>query len=383
MRKWEDIFKDKLEETKDSLPEGVFAEFQARLDEVEAIPKGKRFPLGWVIAATAVAAGLAAVLFLRQPATSEDGIQIVLQTSAPVAHAPESNEVTDPILNESLTTHPITLNHVRSRSLMAYSQVTDSCEIEEIEETAVKPVEKSEIQEDAVPVKAAPQEETVADDPIPPTNSPFFLDKKMNKPIWTRNGTSSNLIMGSGLIAAVITPMFVKSETRIAGYPIINGSEENRTHYLPMRVGFSTSFALSDRLNLTTGLEYLLFSSRFSKDSSEGTKQFVHYLGVPVRLDWTLVSHNGLDLYVGGGFAGDYCLTASLGGNLIEKDGLGLSLLGASGIQYHITDRVGIFVEPEISWTIPSESRKLDTYRSEHPIMFTFATGLRLNIRKK
>ena len=363
MRKWEDIVKDKLEESEGSLPESVFAEFQARLDGVKATPKGKRIPLGWVVAAAAVAGGLAAVLFLRLPTTTKDTIQIIQQSTAPVAHVSESNDVDDSIPNEPLITHSVSLNHGQSRSLMDYSQVTKSREIEEEEEE----IEATD------PVKA---------DPIPSTNSPVLLNNTMNNPIKMRSGTSSSLIMGSGLVAAVITPMFVKSETRTAGDPNINGSGETWTHYLPMRVGFSTSFALSDRLNLTTGLEYLLFSSRFTNDFSEGTKQFVHYLGVPVRLDWTLVSHNGLDLYVGGGFAGDYCLTASSGGNLIEKDGLGLSLLVASGIQYHITDKMGIFVEPEISWKIPSQSRKLTTYRSEHPFMFTVAMGLRLNIAK-
>ena len=382
MRKWEDIVKDKLEETENSLPESVFTEFLTRLDGVETTSQGKQF-LGWVIAATAIAAGLAAVLFLRQPATTEDGIQIVQQTSVPVVLAPESNVKADSLQNEPLITQPITPNQVRSWSLIDYSQVTESCEIEEKTEGAVaNPVEKTEKQEDVDPVLAVLQEETVTDEPIPSTRSPFLLDNIINKPIRMRSGTSSSLIMGSGLVAAIIPPIFVKTETRVAGEPLTNVPGETRTHYLPMRVGFSTSFSISDRLNLTTGLEYLLFTSRFSNDSSKGTKQFVHYLGIPVRLDWTLVSHNGLDLYVGGGIAGDYCLAASLGGNQIEKDGLGVSLLGASGIQYHITNSVGIYVEPELSWTIPSESRKLDTYCSEHPIMFTFATGIRLNIRK-
>lgn len=51
---------------------------------------------------------------------------------------------------------------------------------------------------------------------------------------------------------------------------------------------------------------------------------------------------------MGGGFAGDYCLAASLREKRIEKEGLRMSLLGASSIQYHITDTVGICVEPEI-----------------------------------
>ena len=56
MRKWEDIVKDKLEEADNTLPESVFAQFQARRSAAASAPAPKRFPLLWV-AIPAVAAG--------------------------------------------------------------------------------------------------------------------------------------------------------------------------------------------------------------------------------------------------------------------------------------------------------------------------------------
>ena len=64
MRNWEDIVKEKLEESDGTLPESVFAEFQARRSGAAPAPASKRSPLVWVVA-TAVAAGLAAILLLR------------------------------------------------------------------------------------------------------------------------------------------------------------------------------------------------------------------------------------------------------------------------------------------------------------------------------
>ena len=115
--------------------------------------------------------------------------------------------------------------------------------------------------------------------------------------------------------------------------------------------------------------------------SGENT-QLAHYLGIPVRLDWTLASNKWLDVYLGGGLEADYCLGATLAGEHIAKDGFGLSLLGAGGIQLNLTKQIGLYVEPEISWTIPSESHVLQTYRSDNPVMFSLTSGLRFNIGK-
>ena len=56
--------------------------------------------------------------------------------------------------------------------------------------------------------------------------------------------------------------------------------------------------------------------------------------------------------------------------------------MGAGGIQFNITKRIGIYVEPELSWTVPSENHVLETWRSEYPFMFSVATGLRINFGK-
>ena len=149
--------------------------------------------------------------------------------------------------------------------------------------------------------------------------------------------------MGGGLVAAVLTPILGKSERMTYGGPdpdgnindAINGVSTT-THYLPVKAGLSASFALSDRLNVTTGLEYSLYLSRF-KSLSETEWQQAHYIGIPVRLDYTLLSYKGLDLYLGGGMEADYCLAALRAGEGIEKDGWSFSVLGASGIQYHFT----------------------------------------------
>jgi opacity protein-like surface antigen len=157
----------------------------------------------------------------------------------------------------------------------------------------------------------------------------------------------------------------------------------NYTHYRPLKTGLSARIPLTEKLSVTTGLTYSLYCSRFTYSLSGEKAQQAHYLGIPIRLDWMLASNRWLDVYVGAGVAGDLCVGSALGGNAFAKDGPSFSVLGAGGLQWNMTPRIGLYVEPELSWTAPSDRHVLRTYRQEHPLVFTVATGLRINLGKQ
>ena len=377
MRQWEDIVKDKLEGYESPLPEGSLAEFRARRNAVA--PTKKRRPLFWTMAAaTTLAAGLAAALFLRQPTVPEDAIQLVPQPAAPVAMDTVPADTIDTIQDIPLVAQTVTPKAVRLPA--AIPQQAETVDYTE-------PAESLETTEPAETTPTVPADESVAQETTDITtldSTPFIVICPTAKPVKMKVEPVTGLAMGGGLVAAVLTPILGKSERMTYGGPdpdgnindAINGVSTT-THYLPVKAGLSASFALSDRLNVTTGLEYSLYLSRF-KSLSETEWQQAHYIGIPVRLDYTLLSYKGLDLYLGGGMEADYCLAALRAGKDIEKDGWSFSLLGAGGVQYRFTKKLGVFMEPQITWTIPSENRVLDTYRTDHPFMFSVAGGLRL-----
>ena len=377
MKQWEDIVKDKLEGYESPLPEGSLAEFRTRRDAVA--PAKKRRPLVWsMAAATALAAGLAAVLFLRQPTIPEDAIQLVPQPAVPVAMDTVPADTIDMIPAIPPVAQTVTPKAVRIPA--AIPQQAETVDYTE-------PAESLETTEPAETTPTVPADESVAQETTDMTtlnSTPFIVICPTAKPVKMKVEPVTGLAMGGGLVVAVLTPILGKSERMTYGGPdpdgnindAINGVSTT-THYLPVKAGLSASFALSDRLNVTTGLEYSLYLSRF-KSLSETEWQQAHYIGIPVRLDYTLLSYKGLDFYLGGGMEADYCLAALRAGKDIEKDGWSFSLLGAGGVQYHFTERMGVFMEPQITWTIPSENRVLDTYRTDHPFMFSVAGGLRL-----
>ena len=392
MRNWEDIVKDKLEEPDGTLPESVFAEFQARRSGAAPAPAARRSPLVWVVA-TAVAAGLAAILLLRKPSVPEDSIRIVPQPVPTVAVVSASTavEAEEPIPVRPLIAQAPVPKAAAPKTVAPKAEEPEVAEPEIVEPEPVRPevVEPAEEPTVSEPVAAAP---AVA------TASPFVPQDTPARSVDMHIAPAAGIVAGGGLLAALLAPIAGKGDLmseQASSYsepsygnpldcnpPSFLNEVDHFTHTFPFKGGLSVGIPVSDRLRITTGLEYSLYQTRVSFTKSGEKKQAAHYLGVPLRLDGSLASNRWLDVYVGGGVSGDWCVGATHAGIDIPRDGFSFSLLGAGGVQFKVTRHLGLYVEPEISWTLPSEKRVLETYRSAHPFLFSVATGLRINLDK-
>ena len=446
MKNWEDIIKDKLEGYESPLPEGSLAEFRARRDAAGSPAPSRRSPLIWIVPA-AVAAGLAAFLFLGKPGTTDEGIQTIQQPTTTIAAITDSTdydgavEAVEPTPVQPLIAQAVTPKTTRQPAIDRQTAGTDTDAAAEAEPAAA-PDDAETKTEAAVPNETAgpAQEGTTVQTPRTGGNStitpytPYIPEVTVSKQIGMKVGPAVGVVAGGGLLAAAIPilaalapdqigaapelPMRLAAASPFADYavksattappgyvyyymatspgqpsgnhqspiPEFDYSVTNAEHSIPLKLGLSARISVSDRLSVVTGLKYSKYMSKVSlkynnyRYDYERT-QNVHYLGIPVRLDWMLASGRWLDVYLGGGIEGDYCLGATLNHDLIEtKDGLSFSLLGAGGVQFNINRRVGLYLEPELSWTAPSRNRVLATYRSENPLMFSLATGLRINL---
>ena len=392
MRNWEDIVKDKLEEPDGTLPESVFAEFQARRSGAAPAPAARRSPLVWVVA-TAVAAGLAAILLLRKPSVPEDSIRIVPQPVPTVAVASDSTAVE---AEEPLPVRPL-IAQAPVPKAAAPKTVAPKAEEPEVAEPEI--VEPEPVRPEVVEPEEEPTvSEPVAAEPAVATASPFVPQNTPARSVDMHIAPAAGIVAGGGLLAALLAPIAGKGDLmseQASSYsepsygnpldcnpPSFLNEVDHFTHTFPFKGGLSVGIPVSDRLRITTGLEYSLYQTRVSFTKSGEKKQAAHYLGVPLRLDWSLASNRWLDVYVGGGASGDWCVGATHAGIDIPRDGFSFSLLGAGGVQFKVTRHLGLYVEPEISWTFPSEKRVLETYRSAHPFLFSVATGLRINLDK-
>ena len=191
MTKWEDIVKHKMEEFDEPLPESVLAEFHARQNSMA------RKPVRWVWAVVpAVAAAVAAILLLYRPAVPETsgGVQLIEQQP--------------PVLMVEVTEEADTV------------EFTEPVPVSKPRILAQKPAEPVE----TLPEEPAPQEEPQAQEPQaneyrpieePVAASPFIPDHApVSKPVRMKVAPAAGIVAGTGLLAAVITPLVGSGRNR-------------------------------------------------------------------------------------------------------------------------------------------------------------------------
>lgn len=167
---------------------------------------------------------------------------------------------------------------------------------------------------------------------------------------------------------------------------------EKTRHYMPLVIGLSLNKALSSRWSIETGLRYTFLRSDFLSESElmhKETIQRIHYIGVPLKLNYRILTYNGFSLYGQGGGALDIpvygtqsILEYSPKLGTTNKDFLHInaplqwSVEGGLGIQYHFTPSFSIYAEPSFRYYFNTGS-DVKTIRQEKPFEFTIPIGLR------
>ena len=393
MKQLEDRIKDRLEGYESKLPEGDLAEFKALLDASPTAGK-KRSPayLAW-FAPVAVVAGLA-LFFLSGLGPQQDIIHVV-DGSSMVAGVVEAQ----PEVAEMMETEPVaeaaTVKTCPSTSRKINYRDSASCVSERSEsENPGSNQQTGPAEQNGKPKRNNDGTSSGSSSGY----SPFVPSGSSRKPVSVKVGqATAGVLGGTGALAlASVIPSIMKSEDAYNGSisddsvnpggsltdpdAPVDGRTGNDTHFMPLRAGLSLRIPFTERWSLTTGLDYSWYASNLDYSHSGVHRQDVHYLGIPLRADFTIARNRWMDVYVGAGGSVDFCVAAYDAGQKIEKDGVGFSIIGAGGIQFNINKNLGLFLDPTFSWNIPSDNRKLDTYRSEHPFMFTVSTGLRVTI---
>lgn len=391
MKQLEERIKDRLEGYESSLPEGDFDEFGTLLDKSSgAGSKHIAAYLAWLTPA-AVAAGLA-IFFILRPAPEIESIQVtdnsimVAQAVEPVTV--EENTDVDAVEFSPAVTQRVQQHH--SRTVKEEEEYRDYTESENIAEEAS--VEVSTPEANRYDSKTVSETSTNNGGSSPFVPSTISENKKV---VSIKVGpAAAGVLGGSGAIAlasmlpsmlsnnvAPAAPQSSPTEGTISySDPQLDKKTGNDTHHMPLSIALSLRVPFNDRWSLTTGVDYSWYSSTIGYSVTGGHKQDAHYIGIPVRADFTIARNRWLDVYAGAGASADFCVAAFEAGQKIGKDGVGFSLIGAGGVQFNITDNLGIFLDPTLSWNIPSNNRVLDTYKSAHPFMFSVSTGLRVTV---
>ncbi|MBR5568525.1 MAG: outer membrane beta-barrel protein [Bacteroidales bacterium] len=161
-----------------------------------------------------------------------------------------------------------------------------------------------------------------------------------------------------------------------------SGYSDSYQHEIPVSVGLSARFFLTDRLSINTGLNYTRYKSLRTRTflatyDHKKDWQYAHYIGVPVRLDYNAVNRKHFNLYFGAGLQMDKCVYATVGDERQHEKQILFGLNGAMGLQVNIVPMVGLYFEPEVSYALNKGA--IETFRSDEPFVVTVRGGLRFN----
>lgn len=145
-------------------------------------------------------------------------------------------------------------------------------------------------------------------------------------------------------------------------------------HRRPWSVGLTLRKVFGHGLSLETGLVYTQLKSEVRTHGSTIDQQ-LHFLGVPLRLDWHFVDRPRGGLYIGAGGMLERCLRARLGDERATENGWQCSLAGVVGAEYRFSGFAALYAEPE--WSCHLTETDLKTIRTDHPVTFTLRVGLR------
>ena len=175
---------------------------------------------------------------------------------------------------------------------------------------------------------------------------------------------------------------------------------ERKYHERPRTFELSLSYPISKRWNLTSGLSYTRMKSTFESDDGNmltRRTQKLYYVGLPLKLRYTLLEKNRWQLYASGGIGLDIPVRGKETTQYLyigqyqheQADSLILptthakvkapwqwSVNAGAGVQYHLLPHVNAYFEPRLQYYIPTGS-PIETYRKEHPFDLSLPFGIR------
>ena len=177
-------------------------------------------------------------------------------------------------------------------------------------------------------------------------------------------------------------------EYLLASYKAIQRNQQgNAKHHAPVSVGLQVAFGIAPRLSLSTGMVYTRTSSDFypyASSSSYNVHQVLHYVGIPVGLNYEFWQSGGFHAYVMAGAEADYNVKNDTEEEGVKKenakrDRVQFSGKASLGAQYDITPKVGLYIEPGAKYYFDNGSHVENTFKDKK-LNFNLQFGLRFNL---
>ena len=397
------LFKDGLEDAAVKAPRGVWKAVSARLDSAApaAAAAPKRSWLLWGAPAFAfAAAALAAVLVIGNTEktiinSGEDIIAVAdAQPSGPVALVDETTGQVDgdalaavvmPDVSHSVMPDPDRASGIGTRAGYVPKEIQTPEQITVVPSVIPDTDRESDDVisnegEDRVEKHQQESEEQWIDP---------FAEIMAEEAAEAKNNSGRLSLKAGGIVGGNDAHILTSRPAFSSGLPSEGIQETTNSIYgIPMSFGLSVRYHFAEKLAVSAGVNWSFLSRTFHGKYKTEEGAFTHnlqYVGVPVALSYDVIDSKTLLFYCYAGGSAEkaisskyYIYDLSTSPLLSEKvPSLQYGLFGGIGVEFRVSDLVGLYVDPGVKYYFPGNQPK--SIRTDRPLMFSLEAGLRFN----
>ena len=371
---------DYREEPKRDLWEGIEASLDKEVKRQHRLVSLRR----WMAAAVLVGltTGGAYLLWHQQP--DADKLQQDVMTD--VYEDPENPKQEESFVAQAITSKSTALSRITSPSgTSASTEEFVATEVSVTTEESFATEESAPVANEdhqVLPKKPEKQKERPALELFEEKNPTQRHNKKLSMNLYASGGMSS----WNGRNGVQMSSSMQQKFAFTRGGPVyLADYEERQDHKQPISFGLTLSYPLTKRLSLSTGAVYTRLSSDFltlAQNHQIKRHQVLHYVGIPLNLQFSVWQWHGLEAYLTAGGQVDWNVSAKANTDGIDqkmdKDRAQWSLGGSLGVQYHIVPQIGLYAEPGIRYYFNNGS-SISNFYKDKPTNFNLQLGLRFD----
>ena len=377
---------DYREEPKRDLWEGIEASLNKEVKRQHRLVSLRRWMAAAVFVGLAVGGGY--LFWHQQPVTDEQQQDVI----AEVYESVENPKQEESFMAQAITSKSTALSRITSPSgtsvaaegFVATEESVTTEELVTTEESVATEKSAPEINEEHKVLHKKPEEQKERHllELFEEKNPTLHHNRKLSMNLYASGGMGS----WNGRNGVQMSSSMQQKFAFTRGEPVyLVDYEERQDHKQPISFGLTLSYPLTKRLSVSTGAVYTKLSSDFLtivQDHQIKSHQVLHYVGIPLNLQFSVWQWRGLDLYLAAGGQVDWNVAAKANTDGVDqkmgKDRVQWSIGGSLGAQYHIVPHVGLYAEPGIRHYFNNGS-SISNFYKDKPTNFNLQLGLRFD----
>lgn len=405
---WQDNLRERMEGHEEPAPEGVWEGIERHITAGSmdgGISRSRKLRVwGKRVGATAAVAAVAIILLfiVRHSPTGNQSDTAFTGKSTPIAPQHEQPIAANGMADKEA--HDILLAGNRDEEITGTERENENRDVKagENDNHADHPAEKKAIDQepDKTSEDFSGQNHNQSALDFNKTDDPLFAMSLQRRPPehskWQTNLSVSNVPSGSAETYSGYGT-FALTETVEEQYGFLSNYTREQVytdvkHHQPITFGITLRYNFNERWSVASGLTYTQLSSELRSGSGNyyyDDRQTLHYIGIPLNIAYTFWQNQKIATYLSSGGLVEKNVAGRLTSNYYLDNKLEIStrekisskefqwsVNTAIGLEYQISNTIGLYAEPGIAWYFKNSSA-LETLYKDDPLHFNLRLGLR------